>query len=81
MMMQPAMVVLDSSGEALPQLTWSWKTMGFTASDDSAMLPQFGSIIAYRPDASDLAAAIEQRRPAKMVDLSEALGWPTASSK
>ena len=80
LMVQPAMAVLDTStGKALPELTWSWKTMGYTASDDAKSVPQpsgsAGSILAIRPDPTDLCAAIKERRPARLVDFTGTLGW------
>ena len=68
-MVQPTLVVLDSDGKVLPELTWSWKTMGFAGDQDYVESPVAGvKVYACRPEIADLAAAIRERRPVKLAN-------------
>lgn len=68
-MVQPALVVLDkATGATIPELTWSWKTMGLAANqvrEDAEVAPGV-ELVAFRPVISDLRAAIQERRPVEL---------------
>ena len=73
-MVQPALIVLDSNGELVKECTWSWKTMGLEDGDWDTRVdtqPWAGPIkqvmlVTMRPVMSDLASAIQDRRPVKL---------------
>lgn len=50
-MVQPALVVIDvATGKTIPELTWSWATMGLSADqlDESAEVLPGVELVAYR---------------------------------
>jgi hypothetical protein len=69
LMVQPALVVLDETGKVVPELTWSWKTMGFTGDQDYETGPQGIPVFRCRPDFSDIGTAIKERRPIRLIDV------------
>jgi len=70
LMTQPAIVVLDVDGKVVTECSWSWKTMGYANGKEMDIVPPHGiPLVATRPDIFDLATAIKERRPPKMVDL------------
>ena len=67
-MVQPTLVVVDlSSGKVLPELSWSWKTMGYTADQDYVAGPSGIPVFRCRPDIHDLGDAIRERRAVKLI--------------
>jgi len=71
-MVQPALVVIDvATGKTIPELTWSWATMGLSADqlDESAEVLPGVELVAYRPVISDLRAAIKERRPVRLASV------------
>jgi len=69
-MVQPTLVVLDSNGKVVPECSWSWKTMGIAPDQDYAPGPQgIKMTIMARPDVTDWAAAIRERRAIKLREI------------
>mmetsp|Transcript_15913 Transcript_15913/g.48120 ORF Transcript_15913/g.48120 Transcript_15913/m.48120 type:complete len:83 (+) Transcript_15913:347-595(+) len=73
-MVQPALVVLGPDGDVVPELTWSWKTMGIADGKEMDMVPTQAwdppprdvPLVTMRPHIPDLLAAIQERRPVKL---------------
>ena len=70
-MVQPALVLIDkATGKVVPELTWSWKTMGLDGPLDESMEVAPGvELVAFRPVISDLRAAIRERRPVQVASV------------
>ena len=66
-MVQPALVVIDvATGKTIPELTWSWATMGLSADqlDESAEVLPGVELVAYRlPPRRTLNAHLSRRAP------------------
>lgn len=79
-MIQPALVVFDDDGNLIPEMTWSWKTMG--TKENPIICDLHGSarvdtepwagpvqkamLLTMRPLASDIIAAIQEKRQIKL---------------
>mmetsp|Transcript_99957 Transcript_99957/g.264017 ORF Transcript_99957/g.264017 Transcript_99957/m.264017 type:complete len:111 (-) Transcript_99957:95-427(-) len=70
-MVQPALVLIDNAtGQTVPELTWSWKTMTLPngLAEDSEVEPGV-ELVAVRPVLSDLRRAIMERRPVELASV------------
>jgi hypothetical protein len=73
-MIQPAMVVVSSTGAIIPECSWSWKTMGYEnvgEMDRVTTEPWAGpvkevALVTLRPVMSDLLLSIQEKRQVKL---------------
>jgi len=76
-MVQPALVVYGADDEIIPEMSWSWKTMGLdagVANWDTRVDTQAWAgepikqvlLVTMRPVMSDLLKAIQEKRPVKL---------------
>ena len=74
-MIQPALVVYDTTGAPIPSCTWSWKAMGVADGQWNTRVTVPGAaadakqvlLVTVRPDMTDLLASVQEQRLVKLI--------------